>query len=110
MMTNQAGAWKGKGSLTVKLSRSYGAPLKLSIRGFVLDERSEESSPEIICLNALGIESLGQATLAAKTCVNESLHDCVGTKIGEEDRVAVICFQAALNMTSDPEVRLRSRI
>jgi hypothetical protein len=109
-MANQTGAWKGKGSLTVKLSRSYGATLKLSVRGFILEEKSEESSPEIICLNALGIESLGQATLAAKTCVNESLHDCIGTKIGEEDKVAVICFQVALNMASHPEVRLRSRI
>jgi hypothetical protein len=109
-ITNQPGAWKGKGSLTVGLSRPYGAPFKLSIRGFILEERSEMSSPEFIGFNALGMESLGQATSAAKTCVKESLNACVDTKVEEEDQVAVICFQAALNMASHPKVRLRSRI
>jgi hypothetical protein len=109
-ITSQAKAWNGKGSLTVKLKRSYGAPLKLSIRGFVLEETSEKSPPDLISFNALGIESLDQATLAAKTCVKESLHACVGTKVEEEDQIAVICFQAALNMASHPQVRLRSSI
>ena len=109
-MTNQASAWKGKGSLTVELNRSYGAPLKLCIRGFVLGERSEKSSSEFISINALGMESLGQATSAAKTCVKESVHGCIGTKVEGEDQIAVICFQAALRMARHPEVRLRSRI
>jgi hypothetical protein len=107
---NQARAWKGKRSLTVELNRSYGAPLQLSIRGFNLEERSEKSSLDFIGFNALGIESLSQATSAAKICVEKSLYACVGTKVEEEDRVAAICFQAALNMASHPEVCLRSKI
>ena len=107
---NQARAWRGKRSLIVELNRSYKAPLQLSIQGFNLEERSEKSLLGFIGFNALGIESLSQATSAAKTCVKRSLYACVGTKVKEEDWVAAICFQAALNMASHPEVCLRSKI
>jgi hypothetical protein len=109
MMMNQAEAWEGKGSLTVGLSRTYGAPLKLSIRGFILGERSEISSPEFVSFNALGMESLSQATSAAETCFTESLHACVDAKVEKGDKVAIICFQAALSMENHSKVRFRSK-
>lgn len=109
MMMDQAEARKGKGSLTVGLSRTYGVPLKLSIRGFILGERSEISSPEFVGLNAMGMESLSQATSATETCLTESLNACVDAKVEEDDKVAIICFQAALNMESHSKVRFRSK-
>jgi len=107
MIMNQAEAWKGKGSLTVGLGQTYGAPLKLSIRGFILGERSEISSPEFVGFNALGMENLSQATSAAETCFTESLHACVDAKVEKGDKVAIICFQAALSMESHSKVRFR---
>lgn len=50
------------GPITCAFKKSYGPPLNISIRGLALGEKDDGPAPEVMPLNALGIQSLEQAS------------------------------------------------
>jgi hypothetical protein len=46
-------------------------------------------------LNALGIQSLEQATLATTAWIDECLHTCMENMLEGADQITILCFQAA---------------
>ncbi|KAN0112346.1 hypothetical protein V8E51_005297 [Hyaloscypha variabilis] len=84
-----------KGSIVCALKKSYGPPLDISIRGLTLDEKVDGPTPEVMSLDALGIQSLEQATLATKVWIDECLHTCIENMLDGADQITMLCFQAA---------------
>jgi hypothetical protein len=84
--------------------------LNISVRGLTLDENVDGPAPEVMSLNALGIQSLEQATLATKVWIEECLHTCIENMLEGADQITMLCFQAAQKAKKRTEESDKARI
>lgn len=91
----QARTYEEKSPVMLALKKSYGPLLNIKMRAFVLHNKVDDSGPDVVPLNAFGMESLEQAELAAKSWIDECVSTDLETILKGEDQIAVLCFQAA---------------
>jgi hypothetical protein len=86
----------------VELRGDYGLSLRLPIRGFTFTETARGLS--LVDTNALGIESLMEATLRIISYIEESIPAYIDRESKRGDQATYVCFKAAMEMSRQSNV------